>query len=152
MKNVFIFLTLILFGTNSFAQDDEFNKMMREMYKDTFIDVVNENMNLSEADDAKFQPVFSEFLNQLGTIMDNKLIAQKKFADYFEGMTDEQASTLLADVFANRKAYDKLLYKYEKKIAKEIGHQSAFRFFLIVEKVNANFYFSTIQNLPLVKN
>lgn len=151
MKNVLIILAITLFGFNGVAQS-EFAKMMREMYREEFIEVVNENMNLSEADDAVFQPIFQEFLGELHTVMDMKIQSQRKFAQYFEGMTDEQAKTVVGEVFTNRKAYDKMLKKYEKKIGKSLGYQTSFRFFLIVEKVASNFEYSMKQNLPLVKN
>ena len=152
MKNVLIVLLIAFIGFNGFAQDNEFDKMMRQLYQDEFVDVVNENMNLSDADNALFQPIFSEFVAELGDVMSNKLKTQGKFSKYFESMTDEQVTNILSEVFANRKAYDKLLQKYEKKVAKEIGYQSAFRFFLIVEKVKSNFDYSMIQALPLINN
>ena len=152
MKKVFLGLFITLFSFAAFAQDNEFSKMMREMYKDEFVDVMNENMNLSETNNDLFQPIFTEFLAELGTVMDNKLNAQKKFADYFETMTDDQVKILITSIFDNSKAYNKMLSKYTKKVAKAIGPQSAFRFLLIVEKIKSTIDYPTIQNIPLVKN
>ena len=152
MKNILIILTLTILGLNSFAQDNEFAKMMREMYKDEFIDIMNENMNLSESQNAVFQPIFSSFMGELGNIMDKKLNSQKKFAEYFDGMTNEQATTIMKEIFANSKAYDKLLGSYTKKVSKAIDPQTAFRFYMIVEKVKSTIDYPTIQNIPLVKN
>ncbi len=152
MKNIIIILSLIFFGFNSFAQDNEFAKMMREMYKAEFIDIVHENMNLTEVQNISFQPVFNEFMNELTGIMTKKIVTQKKFAQYFDGMTDEQANTIVAEIFTNNKAYDKLLKNYHKKVTKAVNAQSAFRFLLIVKKVTYTFDYNMIQNVPLVKN
>ena len=152
MKKVLIFLFVAFLGFNGFSQESEFTKMMREMYQDEFADVMNENMNLSDSDNAAFQPIFTGFIEELGIVMDKKLVSQRKFADYFDGMTDEQSKTILKEVSANTKSYNKLISRYTKRVSKAIGAQSAFRFFLIVEKVKSSFDFATIQNIPLVEN
>jgi ABC-type transporter MlaC component len=152
MKKVLLGLFVTLFSFAGYTQGSEFDKMMRKMYQEEFIDIMNENMNLSESDNALFQPIFKEFLGELGLIMDKKLVDQGRFADYFDTMTDEQVKSLLTAIFDNSKAYQKMLGKYTKKVAKEIGPQSAFRFYLIVEKVKSTFDYPTIQNIPLVKN
>lgn len=152
MKKVFLALFVVVLGFSGFSQGSEFDKMMRQMYQDEFIDIMNENMNLSESDNALFQPIFTEFLGELKMVMDEKLINQKKYTEYFNTMTDEQVKLLITSIFKNSKAYNKMLGKYTKKVAKAIGPQSAFRFLLIVEKVKSTFSYSTIQNIPLVKN
>jgi ABC-type transporter MlaC component len=152
MKKLLALIVVVLVGFAGFAQDNEFDKMMREMYQQEFIDIVNENMNLSEPQNAIFQPIFSDFITELGTVMDAKLKTQYKFAKYFESMTDEQVKIILSEVKSNRKNYDKVLTKYIKKMQKELNPQTAFRFFLIVEKVKYTFDYNTVVNLPLVEN
>lgn len=152
MKKVLLTLLIGVFGFAGIAQDNEFAKMMREMYQSEFIDIMNENMNLNESQDALFQPIFTEFLGELSSVMDRKLADQGKFAKYFDGMSDEQATELMKSIFANSKSYDKLLSKYAKKMTKTIGPQSAFRFLLIVEKVISTIDYPMIQNVPLVNN
>ena len=152
MKKILAVLFITLFTITTYAQESEFTKMMREMYKSEFVDVVNENMNLNETQNAAFLPIFTDFLAELGAVMDAKLASQAKFADYFNTMTDEQVNSLFKEIWSNSKSYDKLLKKYSKKVSKAVGPQSAFRFFLIVQKVQSNIEFSVIQNIPLVKN
>lgn len=152
MKKILIVLFVAVLGFTSFAQDNEFHKMMRELYQAEFVDVMNENMNLTEVENAVFQPIFNDFLAELGEVMDNKLKTQAKFSKYFDGMTDDQVKTVVTEIFANNKSYDKMLGKYTKKIGKVISPQTAFRFLLIVEKVKSTIDYSTIQNVPLVKN
>ena len=152
MKKFGISLACLLFAVGIFAQESEFTKMMRQMYQDEFIDIVNENMNLSKEQNEVFQPIFNDFISELGEIMDSKLMNQGKFAKYFDSMSDEQVKEIMNNAWSNSKSYDKLMKKYTGKISKTINSQSAFRFFLIVEKISGNIEFSMIQNLPLVKN
>ncbi len=152
MKKLLALFVVAMIGLTGYAQDNEFNKMMREMYQDEFIDVVNENMNLNEEQNALFQPIFQEFLINLGTVMDAKLATQGEFSKYFESMTDEQSIMILKEVKTNTKNYTKLISKYTKKVSKATDPQTAFRFFLIVEKVKSTIDYSVIQNIPLVKN
>jgi hypothetical protein len=152
MKKLVVIAIALLFGVVSYAQDSEFNKMMREMYADEFKDIMMENINLTEAQMTVFKPIFNDFLVDLSVVMDNKLATQGKFSKYFDGMTDEQVKLILNDVVDNSKAYNKIIEKYTKKVGKELNPQTAFRFFLIVEKVKATIDYPMIQNLPLVKN
>jgi ABC-type transporter MlaC component len=151
MKKLVVLAIALFIGFSSFAQDD-FSTMMREMYKDEFVAIMNENMNLTDAQEAIFKPIFDEFLLDLGEVMDKKLATQGKFAKYFDGMTDEQVKEILTEVFSNSKDYQKMLRKYTKKVGKALDPQTAFRFFLIVEKVKATIDYPLIQNIPLVKN
>lgn len=152
MKTIGIFFISMVITLSSFAQESEFTKMMRQVYHDEFVDVVNENMDLTPEQNAIFQPIFDDFILELGPVMDNKLINQAKFAEYFKTMTDEQVKELQNNIWANNKNYDKVLKKYTNKVSKAISPQSSFRFYLIVEKVSSTFQYSVIQNIPLVKN
>jgi len=152
MKTIGIFLVSLVFTLTSFAQESEFTKMMRQMYQDEFVEVVNENMNLSPEQNEVFKPIFDEFIGELIPIMDAKLINQGKFSEYFKNMTDEQVNEVLKNIWTNSKNYDKVLKKYTNKVSKAISPQTGFRFFLIVQKISTNFEFSVIQNVPLVEN
>lgn len=152
MKTLGIFLFSVVFTLNNFAQESEFTKMMRQVYQEEFIAVVNENMNLTQEQNEVFQPIFDEFVADLRPVMDNKLNNQGKFSEYFDNMTDEHINEIMKNIWKNKKDYDKVVKKYTKKISKEINTQSGFRFFLIVRKITSNFEFSIIQNIPLVEN
>lgn len=152
MKKLVVFAVALFIGIGCFAQDSDFNKMMREMYQDEFREVMYENMNLTEAQMIAFKPIFDEFLVDLGIIMGKKLTTQGKFSMYFEGMTDEQVKEVLSEVESNAKEFHKMIAKYTKKVGNEINPQTAFRFFLIVTKVKNAIDYSVIQNVPLVKN
>ena len=152
MKTIGILLVSLVFTLTSFAQESEFTKMMRQMYQDEFVEIVNENMNLSPEQNEVFKPIFDEFIADLIPIMDAKLINQRKFSEYFKTMTDEKVDEVLKNIWTNSKNYDKVLKKYTGKVSKAISSQSGFRFFLIVQKISTNFEFSVIQNVPLVEN
>ena len=152
MKTIGILLVSLVFTLTSFAQESEFTKMMRQMYQDEFVEIVNENMNLSPEQNEVFKPIFDEFIGDLIPIMDAKLINQGKFSEYFKTMTDEQVNEVLNNIWTNSKNYDKVLKKYTGKVSKAISPQTGFRFFLIVQKITTNFEYSVIQNVPLVEN
>ena len=99
-----------------------------------------------------FKPIFDDFLVELGIVMGKKLATQGKFSKYFEGMTDEQVKEILTEVNSNSKEFQKMIAKYTKKVGNEINPQTAFRFYLIIEKVKNAIDYSVIQNIPLVKN
>lgn len=151
MKRNLIALLILLISTVSFSQESEFTKMMREMYQSEFIDIMNENMELNKAEDAIFQPILDDFMVEIISVMDDKLATQGKYASYFEGMNDENAKKLLTEVWTNVSNYNKVLNKYSKKVEKALGPQSGIRFYLIVQKVQINFEFSKVENLPLLK-
>ena len=67
-------------------------------------------------------------------------------------VSNENYLSLWENTLILRGNYNKLIKKYTKKVGKAVNPQSAFRFFLIVEKVKTTVAYGTIQNLPLVKN
>jgi ABC-type transporter MlaC component len=152
MKKLVVVALALFLGVSSYAQDSEFSKMMREMYADEFKEIMMENINLTEAQMTIFKPIFDEFIGDLSGVMDKKLATQGKFAKYFDGMTDEQVKTILKEVVDNSKSYTKVIEKYTKKVGNELNPQTAFRFYLIVEKVKATIDYPLIQNIPLVEN
>jgi|FLOH01.1.fsa_nt_gi ABC-type transporter MlaC component len=152
MKTIGIFLVSLVFTLTCFAQESEFTKMMREMYHEEFVEIVDENMNLTAEQNEIFKPIFEEFLSELIPIMDSKLVNQGKFSEYFDTMTDEQVEEIFKNIWTINKNYNDVMKKYTDRISKAINPQSSFRFFLIVEKVSSTFEYSVIQNIPLVKN
>ena len=116
MKKLLALFVVALIGFTGYAQDNEFDKMMRQMYQDEFVAILNENMNLNEADDALFQPVLKEFMVELEDVMSAKLKTQGKYSNYFDSMTDEQSKLILKEVATNQKNYTKLITKYTKKV------------------------------------
>jgi hypothetical protein len=152
MKKLIVFAIALFIGFSTYAQDSDFTKMMREMYQDEFVAIMDENLNLTDAQMTVFKPIFDDFLVDLGEIMDRKLDTQGKFAKYFDGMTDEQVKEILNEVYRNGLDYQKMVAKHTKKVSKALDPQTAFRFYLIVEKVKATIDYPLIQNIPLVKN
>ena len=153
MKKLF----LLLFATSLcfvvFAQEeDEFTKMMNEMYKQEFVDVINENMNLTEEQNVTFQPILNEFIKEMENVSSSRIKNQRRFSEYFKGITNEQADEIMKNASGNTKNWDNLSIKYYNKVKKQFDAKTALRFYLIVRKIQNLLDYSIIQNLPLVEN
>ena len=153
MKKLF----LLLFATSLcfvvFAQEeDEFTKMMKEMYKQEFVDVINENMNLTEDQNIAFQPILNEFITEMENVSSLRIKNQRRFSEYFKGITNEQADEIMKNASTNTKKWDNLSNKYYKKVKKQFDAKTGLRFYLIVSKIQNLLDYSVIQDIPLVEN
>src|SRR6185436_4640087 len=65
--------------------------------------IVSDNMNLTEAQGKVFWPLYREYGAEMDQITDRKLKLMEDYAHKYEGLTDEEASSVMADYFAIQK-------------------------------------------------
>jgi len=69
-----------------------------------------------------------------------------KYAAEYESLDDAQTDELINEAFAQRKATDKLIASYYKKIRKEVGAKQAAQFYQL------EYYFLTVVRAALFEN
>jgi hypothetical protein len=90
--------------------------------------IITAIMQFSEADDAKFWPIYREYETELAKVNDRRLALIREYADTYEKMTDAVADRLAhgaLDVEAQRHA---LKVKYYDRLAKVLPPITAARF------------------------
>ena len=109
------------------------------------------NLNLTEQESGAFWPVYREFHNERGTLMDRRMTILQNFRDNFDGLTNEQSKQILEDYFSLQEDLLKLQKKYVKKFRKALSDKRTLRFFQIENKLDAIIEAELAQIVPLAE-
>jgi transposase len=127
MKKFVCFFAFVLSVQFLSAQDLSTDEVqyIRQALKSEKKDLVKQYMTLSEAESAKFWPLYDEFQNQRAGIAKERLQIIKDYSSEYKNLSDDQAKGLAKRAFSNDKANLKLKEKYFKKFSKAVGSLKA---------------------------
>jgi len=107
-------------------------------------------MDLTEAEAAKFWPVYDAYQADLGKLADRTLALIKEYAANYESMTDLTADKLLTEMLAIDKDRTSLLDKYRGKFAATVSARKVARYYQIENKIHAVVDYQLADQIPLV--
>ena len=110
-------------------------ELLRADIQEQRIGIITEIMQLSDEDGAKFWPIYREYQSELAQLNDIKLGAIKQYAENYDNITEEMASSLadkILDFEARRVALKK---KYFDKMKGALSAKTAARFFQIENQI-----------------
>jgi Spy/CpxP family protein refolding chaperone len=90
--------------------------------------VYAENLGLTEAESAKFWPIYDEYEAKVKPLQDRFVANVNKFAEKYDGMTDADAAAILKEKMAIEKERAELKQTYTKKIEKVLPAKKALRY------------------------
>jgi hypothetical protein len=99
--------------------------------------VVFEAMNLSDAEVAKFGPIYDQYQVEMKGVMQRGSDVIKRFADSYGSMTDDAAKSIMKDFFKVRDERNALVKKYAGKFDKVLPTTKVLRWVQIENKLNA---------------
>jgi hypothetical protein len=99
--------------------------------------VVLQAMNLSDAEVAKFGPIYDQYQIEMKGIMQRSSDLITKFADNYGSMTDSAAKSIMSDFFKVREDRNALVRKYAGKFDKVLPTTKVLRWAQIENKLNA---------------
>jgi hypothetical protein len=102
-------------------------ELLRSDIRDQKVAIIAGMMQLSEADDARFWPVYREYEQELSRINDERVALIREYAASYETMTDQVANRLahaVLDLEARRNA---LKTKYYERLAAILPAKTAAR-------------------------
>ena len=114
--------------------------------------VVASNLKLTDAEGAKFWPVYEAYQKELQTINTRLVAGIKAYADaYAKGpMTDEQSAKLLKEATAIDDAEAKLRSSLVPKVMAVLPATKAVRYLQIENKIRAVLRYEMATGIPLV--
>ena len=156
MKNILIALaavaalgaadtTLAQAGPNS---RDETELLISQIQTDKRA-VVLAAMDMTDAEVAKFTPVYDAYQAEMKGIMTRGTEVLNKFASNYETMTDDAAKSIMKDFFKVRDDRQALVKKYAKKMEKELPATKVLRWVQIENKLNALLDYEAARIVPL---
>ena len=90
--------------------------------------VVKEIMNLSESDDAKFQPIYREYEGERAKLDEAQAQLISTYAKDYQSMTDSEADQLMTKAFDVEGQRTRLRKKYYDRMKKDLSASTAAKF------------------------
>jgi len=111
--------------------------------------VVLRAMNLSDAEMAKFTPIYDSYQAEMKNLMQRGSDVVNNFAANYANMTDEAAKSILKDFFKVRDDRNALVKKYAKQFDKVLPTSKVLRWVQIENKLNAVLDVEAASIIPL---
>jgi hypothetical protein len=128
MKKVIFLLIAVCTGFSTMAQSNDELAMLREMFGKEKKDIIDQFLNLSAADSAKFWPLYNEYSAKRKTLGDGRISIIKDYADKYSTLTNEDAKKLGDRLFKNEGDILKLQKTYYDKMSKAVSALKATQF------------------------
>jgi hypothetical protein len=107
-------------------------------------------MGLTEAEAAKFWPVYDAYQADLGKIAERTVTLIKNYAASYETMTDEAADKLLTELLGIEKDRVALMQSYRPRFAAVVPARKVSRYYQIENKIRAVINYELADAIPLV--
>jgi hypothetical protein len=126
-------------------------ELLRSDIREQKVAIIAGMMQFSEADDAKFWPVYREYEKELSSINDERLALIKEYANTYEQMTDQIANRLAhsaLDLEARRNA---LKTKYYERLTAILPARAAARLLQVENQILLLLDLQIAASLPVVE-
>jgi hypothetical protein len=153
MKAASLFAALLVLGgaSSASAQQDPANmKIVAEKIRADKKLLVASNMGLTEAEGAKFWPVYDAYQADLQKLTQRTVTLIKDYAGSYKAMTDDVAGKLLNEMVAIEKDRAALMASYQPKFAGAIPTMKVARYYQIENKVRAVVQYELADAIPLI--
>jgi hypothetical protein len=109
------------------------------------------NLGLTEAESAKFWPIYDEYEAKLKPMQDRLLANINRFAEGYDKLTDAEAAAILKEKMAIEKDREALKQKYTAKIAKELPPKKALRYAQLETRIQIALASDVYSMIPLAR-
>ena len=97
-----------------------------------------------------FWTTYDQYETERKTLGKNRVALLEKYAETYEGMTDEQTDEIIAAMIKQGKSVNKLIDSNYKKIKKVSGSKAAAQFFQLEHYFLAAIRLSILENIPVI--
>lgn len=133
------------------ADIDSYIEMLRTDMQSARKAIADAALDLGDDKATTFWPIYRKYQLDVDALGDKRLAVIKDYAANFDKMTDQKASELAKQVFANMKARTTLMEKYYKEFSKVIGPTLAARLMQVENAVNNIIDLQIASELPLIE-
>jgi hypothetical protein len=126
-------------------------ELLRSDIRDQKVAIITGMMQFSEADDAKFWPVYREYEQQLSGINDERMALVKEYANAYEKMTDQIADRLARAVLDLEARRNALKTKYYERLTSILPARSAARLLQVENQILLLLDLQIAASLPVVE-
>jgi hypothetical protein len=148
------FALTVASGGGAFAaeqlSDEQQIAMTRSMTEAQRQATVAANMSFTEAEAAKFWPLYRDYRNDVEKLNDEAIALMKEFAANYETLTDDRAKSIANRWLAIQKQRLALKTKYMDRCAKALGGVKMARVLQIENKLDALIEVNLAEAVPLI--
>jgi len=152
MRTLLLFCIALAFTASFVAADDDYYVELLKMdVKAEKMELINEAMNLSDAQAKKFWPVYKKYQKEMDKINDQDLQLLKKYADNYDDMSDDVAKGLVHKAIELDIARSYLRKKYFREFAYATDGITAAKFFQIENRLGLLIELQIASVLPILE-
>lgn len=160
--SLLVFVLPMLFASTAFTQttgtsdDHELNlraytELLRADVKAKRVAIITEIMQFSDADAAKFWPLFRDYDYELSKLGDARVQLISDYIKNYDDITNERADELASAAFALEAQRAELKKKYFDIMKKALSARTAARFFQVENQMQQIVDLQISSNLPAVQ-
>ncbi len=151
MKKVLLIALFLIPGSFLMAQDQEGNyvEVMRSVLSTEKKAAIADIMTFTKEENDAFWPLYNELQQKLYDINTTRYNLIMEFAESFEKMSDEKASSIMKSYMDQELKEMKTRKSYYPKFEKIIGSKKALRYFQAENKIRVMVDFELASNIPL---
>ena len=150
MKKIISTFMLALVCTSfAFAQQNEFEYIKTHFHADKKT-LLMQYLKLSDADAAKFWPIYNNYESERGVLADKRFANMKTYADQYKTMTDDQANTMVSNFFDNSSKQMAIKKKYYEQVKKALGGKTAASWLQFESYIDAAVQFEVLDSVPFL--
>jgi len=142
---------LLAEGPTQEAAVEQEIKLLRQNLRTEKKKVVAANMQLTEAEALKFWPVYDAYTVETTKLNDTLQALVKEYAQNYETMTDEKASSLTEKALKVDEAATNLRFKYVPLFSKAVSARKTARFMQVDRRLGLLVNIQLAAGLPLVQ-
>ncbi len=152
MRLVWVLL-ICSFALTAFAQQTSQGTMdaLRDSLKAQKRAIIAVNMKLTDAEDAKFWPVYDRYQKDLGKINEKIAAMIVDYAKNYEALTDAKANQLLITYMSLEKDLLQLKESYLAKFGAVLPQKKVARYYQLENKIQAVIRYDLADRIPLAK-
>lgn len=126
-------------------------ELLRSDVRAQAVAIITEVMEFSEAEDAKFWPVYRDFERDLAALNDQRLALIKEYADNYTKMTDAVADKLARGVLDLEGKRHELKMKYYDRFKSVLTPKMAAKFLQVENQILLLLDLQLASSLPIVQ-
>jgi hypothetical protein len=128
---------------------DEDIALLRQDLRAKKMQVIGENMSLSDPEAEKFWPVYNHYVADLREVNDRKYALLKQYAEMWSTMTDDQAMIYIRDWLETDARVQALRLKYVPTVSQVLPGRKAATFFQLDRRLNMIIDLQLFSQMPL---
>jgi hypothetical protein len=126
-------------------------KMLRKDLRADKLEIVTENVRLTEREAEIFWPIYREYDARLREIWNRRITLIAVYASHYDDLSDEQASYLISESLKIDVSLTKMRKKYHGKIERAVSVKVAARFVQVERRINNLLEIQVAREVPFVE-